>query len=131
VFIENKAGRLAEVTGALAKAGVNIRAASVADTADFGILRLIADKDAVAMQALSEAGFTAKTGEVLAVELEDKPGSLASIMEVFQKESINIEYLYPALNNSASHAVVVFKLEDIAKAAAIAQNNGMTVLNSF
>jgi len=94
IFLENNAGRIAEVTRVIAKAGVNIRAISIADTADFGILRIIADKPDVALAAVANAGFTARVTDVLAVEIPDEPGSLAKVMELFKDTGVNIEYLY-------------------------------------
>lgn len=131
VFLENTAGRLAEVTKVLANAKVNIRAISIADTADFGILRLIVDQVDTAMEALSKAGFTARTTDVLAVEIDDKPGSLAKVMELFQSTKVNIEYLYASLEGSPGKAVVIFKVEDIQHGLRIVQEHGLSVLEKF
>jgi hypothetical protein len=131
VFLENNAGRLAEVTKIIAKAEVNIRAISIADTADFGILRIIADKAETAMSALSNAGFTARMTDVLAVEIPDTPGSLARIMELFQKTSVNIEYLYASLEGETGKAVVIFKVDDIAHGLEIVKENGLSTLDAF
>jgi len=131
VFLENTTGRLCEVTQTLAKAGVNLRAISIADTADFGILRVIADKTDEAVNALSAAGFTTRQTTVAAVEIEDKPGSLASLMELFQKSGINIEYLYASLEGTDGKAVVIFKLEDHEKGAEILKKNGLILAEKF
>ncbi|WP_304224902.1 ACT domain-containing protein [Gracilinema caldarium] len=131
VFLENTAGRLAEVTKVLANAKVNIRAISIADTADFGILRLIVDQVDTAMEALSKAGLTARTTDVLAVEIDDKPGSLAKVMELFQSTKVNIEYLYASLEGSPGKAVVIFKVEDIQHGLRIVQEHGLSVLEKF
>jgi hypothetical protein len=131
VFLENNAGRLGEVTGVLAKAGINIRAISIADTADFGILRLIVNKSGDAVDALTRAGFTTRVSDVAAVEIEDSPGSLARVMELFQKTNVNIEYLYASLEGNAGKAVVVFKLEDHQKGLQIIKENGLTTIESF
>jgi hypothetical protein len=131
VFLENKAGRLGEVTKALAQAQVNIRALSIADTADFGILRLIVDKENEAIKALNEAGFTTRITEVVAVEIDDKPGGLAKVMELFQKKNINIEYLYASLEGKEGKAVVIFKLEDHQKGLQIIKENGIPLVTSF
>jgi hypothetical protein len=113
VFLENKTGRLADVTRMIAQAGVNIRALSIADTAEFGILRLIVDKPADAAAALSKGGFTTRMTDVLAIEIPDEPGSLAKVMEIFKATGVNIEYLYASLEKDCATAVVIFKVEDL------------------
>jgi hypothetical protein len=112
VFLENKTGRLSEVTKTLAKAGINLRAIIIADTADFGILRIIVDKTDEAVNALVAAGFTTKLTDVLAVEIEDTPGSLAKIVELFEQARVNIDYLYASLEGKAGKAVVIIRPED-------------------
>jgi hypothetical protein len=131
VFLENTTGRLCEVTQTLAKAGVNLRAISIADTADFGILRIIADKTDEAVTALSAAGFTTRQTTVAAVEIEDKPGSLASLIDLFRESGINIEYLYASLEGSDGKAVVIFKLEDHDKGFEILKKSGLTLAEKF
>ncbi|MDR0557738.1 MAG: ACT domain-containing protein [Treponema sp.] len=131
VFLENKAGRLGEVTRVLAEAGVNMRAISIADTADFGILRIIVDQHENALQALSESGFTTRITTIAAVEIEDRPGGLAHVMELFQKSQVNIEYLYASLENKAGKAVVIFKLADHEKGLQILKDNGLSMADSF
>ncbi len=131
VFLENNAGRLGEVTKVLAEANINIRAISIADTADFGILRIIADKNLEALKALNDEGFTTRITDVVAVEIEDKPGSLAHVMEIFQKESVNIEYLYASLEGKEGKAVVIFKLEDADKGLKIVDANGLSMVEKF
>ena len=131
VFLENTTGRLSEVTKVLANAGINLRAISIADTADFGILRLIVDKTNEAINALNAAGFTTRQTNVAAVEIEDKPGSLARLMELFQQQQVNIEYLYASLECNAGKAVVIFKLEDIEKGLKIIKDNGFTIAEIF
>lgn len=131
VFLENNAGRLGEVTKALAGAGVNLRAISIADTADFGILRLIVNDQEKALAALGGAGFTTRVTSVAAVEIEDKPGSLAEVMELFRKSKVNIEYLYASLEGTAGKAVVIFKLEDHDKGLKLIKENGLSMIESF
>ena len=131
VFLENTTGRISEVTRTLANAGINLRAISIADTADFGILRLIVDKTDEAVNALSTAGFTTRQTSVAAVEIDDVPGSLARLMELFQKSQVNIEYLYSSLEGKAGKAVVIFKLEDHDKGFAILKDNGLTMAERF
>jgi len=131
VFLENNAGRLGEVTKVLAQAGINLRAISIADTADFGILRLIVDKCDDALKALKDGGFTTRVSEVAAVEIEDAPGSLAKVMELFQKTKVNIEYLYASLEGKTGKAVVIFKLEDHQKGLEILRENGLSMIEHF
>lgn len=116
VFLENKAGRLAHVTRVLGDAGINIRALSIADTSDFGILRLIVSDPDKAYKVLKEAGFTVSETEVIAVQVPDAPGGLASVLEQMSEENLNIEYLYAFLGTSENDALVIFKVEDIEKA---------------
>lgn len=116
VFLENKSGRLAHVTRVLGDAGINIRALSIADTSDFGILRLIVNDPVKAHKILKEAGFTVSETEVIAVRMPDTPGGLASVLDQMSEENLNIEYLYAFLGMRGSDALVIFKVEDIKKA---------------
>lgn len=131
IFLENNAGRLAEVTGVIAKAGINIRAISIADTADFGILRVIVDKPEAATDALIKAGFTTRVTDVLAVEIDDAPGSLAKVMALFKDTGVNIEYLYASLEGAERKAIVIFKVEDIAHGLKIVQDHGLSTKERF
>jgi hypothetical protein len=131
VFLENSAGRLGEVTKVLADAGINIRAISIADTADFGILRLIVDKNDQAIAALNTAGFTTRLTDVVAVEIGDTPGSLAKVMELFQKSKVNIEYLYASLEGKVGKAVVIFKMENLEQGLKIVTDNGLSMVEKF
>ena len=131
VFLENTTGRLSEVTRTLANAGVNLRAISIADTADFGILRIIADKTDIAVNALNAAGFTTRQTDVVAIEIDDTPGSLAKLMELFQQSQVNIEYLYASLEGKIGKAVVIFKLEDHEKGQKIISSNGLKMAENF
>jgi len=131
VFLENTTDRLCDVTQTLAKAGVNLRAINIADTADFGILRIVADKTDEAVNALSAAGFTTRQTTVAAVEIEDKPGSLASLLELFLGSGINIAYLYSSLEGGDGKAVVIFKLEDHDKGFEILKKSGVKLAETF
>ena len=131
VFLENTTGRLSEVTRTLATAGINLRAISIADTADFGILRLIVDKTSEAVDALNSTGFTTRLTDVAAVEIEDVPGSLANLLELFQKSQVNIEYLYASLVKKSGKAVVIFKLGDYEKGSKILKDNGLVMAENF
>ncbi|MDR1353456.1 MAG: ACT domain-containing protein [Treponema sp.] len=131
VFLENNAGRLGDVTKALADAGVNLRAISIADTADFGILRLIVDREDNALKALTSAGFTTRVSDVAAVEIDDVPGSLARVMEFFKEANVNIEYLYASLENKVNKAVIIFKLEDHERGHKILREHGLSMVETF
>jgi hypothetical protein len=130
VFLENKSGRLAEVTAALADTGVNIRALSLAETIDYGVLRLIVDKPHVAKQVLAAAGFTVSETEVVAVEMPDKPGGLASIVDLVTKNKLNIEYLYAFVGSHGQNAVVVFRFDEVEGAIAALRQGGARILTA-
>jgi hypothetical protein len=131
VFLENNAGRLGDVTKVLANADINLRAISIADTADFGILRLIVNKEDAAVQALTAAGFTTRVSDVAAVEIDDVPGSLAKVMDFFKEANVNIEYLYASLENKVNKAVIIFKLEDHEQGHRILKEHGLSMVESF
>ncbi|MHB8917277.1 MAG: ACT domain-containing protein [Desulfocucumaceae bacterium] len=129
IFLENKSGRLARVTRVLGDNGINIRALSIADTTDFGILRLIVNDPDKAYKVLKEAGFSVNSTDVIAVEINDSPGGLACSLEYLRDASINIEYLYAFLTKSSSAALVVFRVEQIDEAIRVLQGKGIRVLD--
>lgn len=128
IFIENKSGRLAEVSRLLGEKGVNIRALSLADTSDFGILRLIVDNTDLARQTLKEGGFTVSKTEVVAVEVPDRPGGLSTILKVLDAASVNVEYMYAFVERSAGNAVIIFRFDDVDQAIQVLQENDIKVL---
>lgn len=128
VFLENKSGRLAEVTGILAREGVNIRTLSLADTADFGILRLIVNRTEAADRALKSAGFTVAKTEVIALEVPDVPGGLAGILSILDASKINVEYMYAFARQSAGKAIVIFRFDELDKAIQVLLGAGVRVL---
>jgi hypothetical protein len=128
IFLENKSGRLAEVTRVLAAAGVNIRALSLADTADFGILRLIVDQNDRAKQALKEGGFTVGKTEVVALEVPDRPGGLAKILGTLEAAGINVEYMYAFVQRSGNNAILIFRFDDPDQAILALTQAGIRVL---
>lgn len=129
IFLENKAGRLSHVTRVLGVSGINIRALSIADTSDFGILRLIVNNPDKAYRILKEAGFTVSETEVIAVQVPDSPGGLATVLEQMAEENLNIEYLYAFLGKNEDDALVIFKVEDIARAKQSFQDKGIKFLD--
>ena len=124
VFLENKAGRLADVTHSLGDHGINIRALSIADTTDFGILRLIVNQPEAALKVLRDEGFMVAETEVIAVDVPDRPGGLAQVLDTLGQAGINIEYLYAFVGQASADALVIFRVEDCAAAlqALTAQN---------
>jgi len=130
IFIENKSGRLAEVTKVLGEAGVNIRALALADTSDFGILRLIVDKTDTAKTALKEHGFTVSKTEVVAVEVPDRPLGLFGILQVLDSSRVNVEYMYAFVERCGENAVIIFRFDDPGEAIRVLTQNGVTVLEA-
>ena len=124
VFVENRQGALVDITDILAKNGVNIRALSIADTKDFGILRLIVNDNEVAQETLSEAGYLLKMTDVVGVKIGDAPGKLSGALAVLDKNSINMEYLYAFMTRTEKHAYVVLRVEDNAAAEAALEAAG-------
>lgn len=129
IFLENKAGRLSEVTGTLAGAGVNIRALSLADTTDFGVLRLIVDDNQKAEEALKNAGFTVRITHVVAVEVDDRPGGLHFILDALTRANINVEYMYAFVQQSGNNAIMIFRFDQLEEAIAVLEENKVTVIN--
>jgi hypothetical protein len=128
VFLENKSGRLAEVTDVLARGEINIRALSLADTTDFGILRLIVNDTEKAEEVLKTNGFTVGKTEVLAVEVPDRPGGLAQILKAVRDNNINVEYMYAFVQRSSSNALIIFRFDDLDKAISVLQADGVKIL---
>ncbi len=128
VFLENKPGTLEHATRVLKEANINIRTLSVAETADFGILRLIVNDVEKANNVLKDAGFRVSKTPVVAVEVPDKPGGLHSIMEVVSKEGLNVEYLYAFVEKSGENAVIIFRFDKPEKAIDVLMKNKFTVI---
>lgn len=128
IFIENQSGRLADVTRALGEAGVNIRALSLADTSDFGILRLIVDKTDLANKVLRERSFTVHKTEVIAVGVPDRPLGLNSILELLDKWKVNVEYMYAFPEHYSENAIMIFRFDNPDEAIRILLENGFSVL---
>lgn len=129
VFLENKSGRLAEVTRTLADNRINIRALSIADTIDYGLLRLIVNDPDAATKALNEQGFTVAKTEVLAIEVPDKPGGLAGIIDVLAAKELNIEYMYAFVGRSGKHAIVIFRIDPVDDAIEVLRRGRVRILS--
>ncbi len=128
VFLENKAGRLAEVTRILSEAKINIRALSLADTSDFGILRLIVNDINKAKEELKRGGFTVGKTDVVAVEVSDQPGGLHHILRILQKANVNVEYMYAFVQQSGENAVLIFRFDNLEDAVRILKENDVRVI---
>jgi hypothetical protein len=112
VFLENKERRLAEIIGTLASAGINIRTISLADTKDFGVLRMITDAPEKAVEILKNKGVTVKTTDIIAAGVEDSPGGLYKVLKTFKDAGINIEYMYAMTGKNNGNAVMIFRVDD-------------------
>jgi hypothetical protein len=129
IFLENKPGGLEDVTRILKEANINIRTLNLADTTDFGILRLIVNDVEKTTKVLKENGLTVSRTTVVAVEVPDRPGGLHSILEVLSKNSINVEYLYAFVEKSGENAVIIFRFDNPDAAIEVLLKNSMTVVS--
>ncbi|MFN3921476.1 MAG: ACT domain-containing protein [Caldimicrobium sp.] len=130
VFLENKKGRLYEALNTLAQANINIRALSIADTSDFGILRMIVNDPEEAKRVLEEAGFTAKVTHVIGVAVKDRPGGLAEILKILYEKDINVEYVYAFVEKSGEEALVVIRTNNLDKTIDVLREGGVKLLDS-
>ncbi|AIH04691.1 MULTISPECIES: ACT domain-containing protein [Thermodesulfobacterium] len=129
VFLENKKGRLYEALKAIADHGINIRALSIADTSEFGILRMIVPQPEEAKKVLEEAGFTTKITNVVAVGIKDEPGGLAGVLKHLYDADINVEYIYAFVEKSGEKAVVVLRTNNLDKTIDLLQEKGVHLLS--
>ena len=130
IFLENRKGRLLKALNILSMAKINIRALSIADTSEFGILRMIVPEPERAKEILEEANFVVKVNDVIAVGVSDEPGGLESILEALNKSNINIEYLYAFVEKKRDNAIVVIRTENIDDGIKALESGGITVLSS-
>jgi hypothetical protein len=131
VFLENRSGGLVDVIDVLAKNAIDIKELSLADMADFGILRLIVDDPEATRQALKAAGFTADKTRVVAVEVPDRPGGLGETLHALRRSGINIEYLYSAARRNGDRAIIIFRFDEVGRALDALRGAGITVLDRF
>lgn len=129
VFVENKQGALVAITDALAKNGVNIRALSIADTQDFGILRLIVTDYDKAEKTLIDGGFLVKSALVVGVKIGDEPGKLSKALGVLDEKQINVEYLYAFMSRTEKHAYVVLRVADNDSAEVALEDAGFHLIS--
>ncbi len=130
VFVENTTGRLADLTKILADNGIDIKASTIADTVDFGILRCIVPDPEKATEILKEAGFTASITEVVAVSLEDKPGGLHKVLKILSEAQIGVDYIYSTIKSQEDEAVIMIKVEDPAKAVEVLTTKGVKLFTT-
>ena len=130
VFLENQSGRLAEVTRTLGENDIDIRALYIADTTEYGILRMILDKPDKAVEVLTASGFTVSSTPVIAIAIEDKPGTLDHALSIFSESSLSLEYLYAYVGRTSDDAVVVIRVQDPQMALIKLEESGIRVLSS-
>lgn len=128
VFLENKKGRLAEISKTLADNSINIRAMSIADTTDFGIVRFIADNPETAKAVLEKNEYTVVVKDVLAIAVDDEPGGLSKALNVLHEADITIEYLYAFIGTSKGKALVIIKVADEEKTVQVLKKNNIAVI---
>ena len=128
IFVENKEGRIKKAIDTLAKENINIRALSIADTAKYGILRLIVSDNEKAIEALEKDGFIVKENDVIILAVPDKPNGLNSILAVFDEKGINLEYLYAFVSSKTDEAIVVMRLEDMDNAIKALEKSDVKIL---
>lgn len=128
VFLENSPGRLAGMCRALGDAGVNMRALMVAETGEYGVVRVLCDRPHQAAQVLTSAGFSANLTEVIAVEVPDRPGGLADVLEALGAGDVNVEYAYCYVEPAGDAAVYVFRVEDPSMASGVLTTAGFGVV---
>lgn len=130
VFLENRSGRLHAVAELLGKENINIRSMTLADAADYGVLRFITDSPEKAVKVLRESGIMVSLTDVIAVEIPDKPGGFASITTVLDKLGIDIDYMYSFVEKKNDNAIMIFRFEDAKSAAEKLIESGVTVLQA-
>ncbi len=128
IFLENRQGRLYEVCSVLGASKINIRALTIAETEGFGVLRIVVDKPEEAVKILKYNGFVANITEIVALEVEDKPGGLANILGVLNENNINIEYMYGFVEKFSEKALLVFRFENPDSAISVLVKNNIKVI---
>ena len=125
VFLENRAGQLAEITAILAGEGINMRALHIAETADYGVLRMIVDRPQRAASLLLEHGFILSMTPVLAVVVPDEPGALGKVLTLLARENVDVEYVYSVFGQVQDRACMIFRVADLNQRSALLQDTGM------
>jgi len=130
VFLENRPGRLSALCRILAEAGVNLSTLTLAETGEFGLLRLITPDPDKARQVIEQAGYAATATEVVALQVPDRPGGLASVLRVLEENKISVEYMYAFAMRAGGDAVMVFRFDDMDRAISVLQAAGVSVFKS-
>ena len=129
IFVENTTGRLADVTRILADAEIDLKAATIADAADFGILRCIVEDADAAKKILNEKGFNASVSEVIAVSLDNKPGGFHRVLQILADEKIGVKYIYSTIKSAVGEAVIMMKAADNDKAIEVLKANDVKLVS--
>ena len=129
VFLENKKGRLSEVCSLLGSEGINIRALTIAESEDFGVLRMVVDKPDETLSLLKKNSFVANLTEIVAVEVEDKPGGLSDVLKILCAKEINVEYMYGFIEKHSDKALLVFRFENNDQAIEVLKSNNIKIVN--
>ena len=127
-FLENRTGRLAELAGILGRAGINIRTMNIAESQDFGIRRMLGDRPEEAVKLLKESGFVSRLTDIVAVEVEDRPGGLAKVLDVLAKHNLNVEYMYAFFEKSKDRALLVIRFDVPDKAVQALTASGIRIV---
>ncbi|GLI20251.1 amino acid-binding protein [Tepidanaerobacter syntrophicus] len=130
VFLENKPGKLSQVTDILEKNNIDIKAISIADTTEFGILRMIVDKPKEAVEAIKAEKFPVSTTDVLAVEVRDKPGGLNRALQILNDAGVSVEYLYSFIKRNGERALILFRVEEPERAVEVLQSAGIKLYST-
>ncbi len=128
VFLENRKGRIADLSRVLREANVNIKAMSIADTAEYGVLRAITDNNAKAVEALRANGFNTAVADLVGFKVNDTPGAMSTVLEALDNAHINIDYLYSFARSKEENAIILVKVDDNTKAEAILKDNGVDLI---
>ena len=129
VFLENRKGRLFEICSLLGEAGINIRALTIAETETFGVLRMVVDKPAEAVDLFHKNNITANQTEVVAVEVPDTPGGLAHVLGILTDNNVNVEYMYGFVEKQSEKALLVFRFDNPEQAHQVLAKKGLSVVD--
>ncbi|MGA9097922.1 MAG: ACT domain-containing protein [Methanotrichaceae archaeon] len=127
LFVENRPGRMAKVSKTLSDAGVNIRAMTIAEAGDFGVIRMVVDDPEKGYKVLHDNGFTVSTTDVLTVEMKDTPGGLYEIVNTLGENNINVDYAYAFVTAKAQKAMLILRVDNIAKARQVLSVKGVKI----
>ena len=127
VFIENEPGKLLKITQTLGQAGIDIQALTIAETKQFGVVRMVVDDTEIATAVLTQNGLVCHLTEVTAIEIEDRPGELAKILEILGANKINVEYMYGFFDPSRQKAIMIMRFKEDASALSVLMQNNINI----